>query len=287
MIENRNCKIIEDLLPNYIENLTNKETCQYIEEHLKECEKCKNSLENMKKDINIDVDKIDGRKVKYMKKFSKKMRMLKLIIFIIVAIFIISTGRKMIILSNLNKKEEKYVNSTNYHKIIYGYQPDYYVKTEIFTLGTKQVVYTTEIVNGQTKERKIYGENGKVNKTYTIEQGKKNVKFHENTLMSINLSNMGDIENNIIQLFWGAVMTSINTRTVNGKECYYITNKGKKEVFLIPGDGIYIEKETGLAIRTNGNEEGTWPQSDYIYEFDVVTEKNFIEPNINEYQIVN
>ena len=36
MKEKRNCKIVQDLLPNYIENLTNQETNSFIEEHLKD-----------------------------------------------------------------------------------------------------------------------------------------------------------------------------------------------------------------------------------------------------------
>ena len=37
MNENKDCKIVQDLLPNYIEKLTNEETNKYIEEHLNEC----------------------------------------------------------------------------------------------------------------------------------------------------------------------------------------------------------------------------------------------------------
>ena len=44
MKENRNCKIVQDLLPNYIEKLTTEETNQFIEEHLKECDECKKSF---------------------------------------------------------------------------------------------------------------------------------------------------------------------------------------------------------------------------------------------------
>ena len=44
MTEKRNCKIVQDLLPNYIEKLTNDETNKYIEEHLKECSECQKFL---------------------------------------------------------------------------------------------------------------------------------------------------------------------------------------------------------------------------------------------------
>ena len=52
MKEKTNCKIVQDLLPNYIENLTNEETNRFIEEHLKECPECQKVLENMQKEID-------------------------------------------------------------------------------------------------------------------------------------------------------------------------------------------------------------------------------------------
>ena len=36
-MENK-CKIVTDLLPNYIENLTSEDTNKFIEEHLNSCE---------------------------------------------------------------------------------------------------------------------------------------------------------------------------------------------------------------------------------------------------------
>jgi hypothetical protein len=86
MKEKRDCKIVQDLLPNYIEKLTNEETNNYIEKHLNECRECKNILENMQKDLNINNPERDNREVKYIKKYSEKLRMLKLIIIIILAI---------------------------------------------------------------------------------------------------------------------------------------------------------------------------------------------------------
>ncbi len=35
------CKLVEDLLPNYIEEMTLKETNKFIEQHLKKCQECK------------------------------------------------------------------------------------------------------------------------------------------------------------------------------------------------------------------------------------------------------
>ena len=85
MKEKVDCKIIKDLLPNYIEKLTSKETNKYIEEHLKECADCKKTFENMQKDLNINNEKIEKREVNYIKKFNKKFRLLRNILIIIFA----------------------------------------------------------------------------------------------------------------------------------------------------------------------------------------------------------
>ena len=87
MKENRDCKIVQDLLPNYIERLTNDETNLFIEEHLKECDECKSMLDNMRKDLNLDEHRREEKEVKYIKKYNKKLKLLKTIILIIFAVF--------------------------------------------------------------------------------------------------------------------------------------------------------------------------------------------------------
>ena len=47
----KDCKIVQDLLPNYIDNLTTKESNEFIENHIKECEDCKKVFENMKRKL--------------------------------------------------------------------------------------------------------------------------------------------------------------------------------------------------------------------------------------------
>ena len=82
MKEKRDCKIVQDLLPNYIEKLTNEETNQFVEEHLKQCEECKKMHENMKKELEINTNQRDKREVKYIKKFSNKLRILKMVLLV-------------------------------------------------------------------------------------------------------------------------------------------------------------------------------------------------------------
>lgn len=83
----RECKIVQDLLPNYVENLTDEVTNEYIQEHIKTCDECRKALENVNTDIQVEELNQD-REIKYLKKVRNKIRrtiMLALLIIIIVA----------------------------------------------------------------------------------------------------------------------------------------------------------------------------------------------------------
>ena len=123
MKENKECKVVQDLLPNYIENLTSEETNKFIEEHLKNCPECQAMLENMKADIKIDTVKQDDREVEYIKKFNVKFKRVEyklfVLIYAIIAILIVGTlgffGRRYVILKDLSNKLGKCAEMDNYY----------------------------------------------------------------------------------------------------------------------------------------------------------------------------
>ena len=86
MKEIRNCKIVQDLLPNYIDGLTNEETNVFIENHLKECSECKKTFENMKQELDITKPSRNSNEVKYLKKFNKKLLILRVLVFILLLV---------------------------------------------------------------------------------------------------------------------------------------------------------------------------------------------------------
>ena len=45
------CEIVNDLLPNYVESLVSEETKKFVNEHIKNCEKCKKKLEILKSTV--------------------------------------------------------------------------------------------------------------------------------------------------------------------------------------------------------------------------------------------
>lgn len=49
-----NHNIFKDLVPNYIEHLTSKETNKQMEHHMKQCEECRLFFNNMKQELTIE-----------------------------------------------------------------------------------------------------------------------------------------------------------------------------------------------------------------------------------------
>lgn len=92
------CEIVKDLLPNYIEKLTNPVTNSYIENHIKNCDKCANSLKNMNgelilnkiyQDKEIDFLKKVKRRNSILKKVAISLFFITIILIIIITIFIL------------------------------------------------------------------------------------------------------------------------------------------------------------------------------------------------------
>ena len=302
----KECKVVQDLLPNYIENLTNEETNKFIEEHLKNCEQCKKIYDNMKKDLNVDNKTKEKKKVKFLKKYRNKLRVLEIILLIIVVAFVINTGRKMYIIADLNNKSEEYVNSENYHRITYSLDNGSYRKLEVYALGDKlKMVLTNLSEEGERRVVTIFG-----TKTGTIpdtEYAKVEppVKVYKQTLYIetetqktavVNFESGSTVD--VQKAFWGvdntkdliltAITSSINKATFNGEECYYVSGTQN----ILPNTGMYVDKDTGLMIATMASEyenpdgeKGRIAGAEYKYEFGTVTEDDFVEPDISDYTI--
>lgn len=162
MKEKRTCKIVQDLLPNYIEKLTDEETNKYIEEHINQCEECKNILENMKKGLKQNKTETNKKKVTFMKKYKNKLKILKfiilLIILILLIIFGITIGKRYLIILNISKNAEKYNNNTNYHITNYWYtEGNSILISEKFKLEDKIKTKITLKTEEKTIVQTIYG----------------------------------------------------------------------------------------------------------------------------------
>ncbi len=290
MKEFKNCKIVQDLLPNFIEKLTNEETNQYIVAHLSECDECKNLLNNMKKDIKLNTEKRDKREVKYIKKFSSKLKILKTIILIMILIFIGTIGYKFIVIKSMQDKVKQYSDITNFHITKKSYCYDTITTQETFNKDENYII--------RIKRVKEDGENREI---IITKSGNNYITSGEAKVASLNSMQIVSSEKvynyleteSLGEFLYGLLISSkISSVKCNGKDCYKIENfKVSGVLFPEYGMCLYIDKETGLIVRT---EEGTSDSegkiytqvSDYKYEFNTVTDEDLKEPDISEYKIL-
>ena len=253
----------------------------------------------MKKELNIDTTKKDSKEVKYIKKFNNKMKILKMIIIGILLIILFSMARKIIILANLNIRANNYTSSTNYYikELNYGGAVEditifqTYVKDNRYIVKAKTVsdfckvesanYYNGEVVNRYNEfEYAEEDENHKSTKTAYLNDT-------ENILFPVFLNEL-DFEY-LIKLDGVAFLfSSITRETCNEKDCYRVSvpslNGGSSTIY-------YVDKDTGLSIRIIGERsvgvDGKRYDSvtDFQYEFGSVTDEDFIEPDISEYDI--
>lgn len=84
------CKIVQNLLPNYIDELTDSEINEFIEKHIENCKECEQALKDMQGDIKLE--KINNsKKINALKKVKRRYRRIVIIsILVVILIGIIS-----------------------------------------------------------------------------------------------------------------------------------------------------------------------------------------------------
>ena len=278
MRENKECKIVQDLLPNYIEKLTNEETNQFIEEHLKECDECKKVLENMQKDIQLNAGKQDKREVKYMKKYSNKMRVLKYILLALIVIYIAVVLRRTFIMFTLSEKAEENKSYDNYYAKIYSYQGDSLIITESYNKGGNYLTTMTRITKDGNQKTKLTFYNKDNEKIALLESGEEKYILNSETTAGWNVSPVTYVTDSFLTNMELAFIIGVNSDYCNGKECYVIKESSYER---------YIDKETGLAIRNIDKNIGQNDRIvDYEYTFNTVEDSDIVKPDTVGYDNV-
>ncbi len=97
------CEVIQDLLPLYAEDLTQAETGQLIEEHLKNCESCSRIYQNMINKIGKEVIQEDNTisEIDYLKKVRQKnQKKIILSSLITIGILILAAAVKLFVIGS-------------------------------------------------------------------------------------------------------------------------------------------------------------------------------------------
>lgn len=203
--------------------------------------------------------------------------------------FIISTARKIIILTSLKDKVAEYRQSTDVHiKTESGeISVETFITNDMHKLvlnyRTKNLVLT-QIEDYNMNEQRTYFDSGEI-KSLDI---KKDVSEF---MQIIPMYTFADSQN-LLETIVNSVNSKIYTEDVDGMKCYVIEST-KNTNFGFSGEPIngkgYVNKETGLKVKFIETVENYGEISDkvttYEYSFDKIPEEDLQEPDRNEYEI--
>lgn len=296
---NKECCMIQDLLPSYIDKLTSAETNEYIENHINNCQECKSMLNNMRIN-NKDNQETIMEEIKYInfaKKYNVKFNILKIILVIIITIFIILFLRKVFIIKNLSAKAKNYEDISNYYSIYYQYGLndiiiiESYNKDGNYLRACKTIERKSgEILNTLTECKKDNVINLYID---TPEEKKVILNIASNAIMPIELKSYYLEFNNMWNFIRNCIFSNVKKVECNGVKCYRFMNLYNSQVADLKYDNyVYINATTGLPIRaTNGvsaSNKGTYNNiTEFYYEFNSVTDEDIVVPNVEEYVVQN
>lgn len=265
-MKEKDCNLVKDLLPNYIDRVTSNETNIFVEEHLRNCDQCRKSFENMSGEIKADNKSKDSKKINIFRKINNKIRLLKAIIFATIFIFLIIFVRKVATINNIENMSSK-SNYNSYSKIMVETTEKYISKTEYYQNNDNFIKINTKI-NEEGIYRVI---------SYKL-NGKEDMRIFDNGIENQNVNNTSiekDVQYQFLnKSFFGNIGLALSFGSVkdiklHNKSCYLLN----VENYL-----NFIDKETGLTIKEiNINNNSV---IDYKYTFGNITDEK-IEDLIN------
>lgn len=208
------------------------------------------------------------------------LKIFLIIIAILVVIFSIYIIRNYVIITDLQNKILQYKNSTNYYiKSVTTENNGTTITMEYYKKDNKQVVFLERNLNGEISKISMYS-NGEKTDTYTETKDSKLAQLNRETIIAVNIYNYLETDNNW-QTFLSCITSKVKPIDYEGRKCYVIKDFMSSTSLTFEGAEIYIEKATGLFVKTT--EANTISEREY--EFNKVEDSIFIEPDISQYNI--
>lgn len=210
----------------------------------------------------------------------KIFKILGIILLVVIAIFLIHTIRNYIIITDLQNKMANYSNSKNYYtKSVATESNGTVVTMEYYKKDNKEVVFLERNLNGEISKISMYN-NGERTDTFWDNKENKIAQLDSGTVLGVNIYNYTETDNKW-QTFLGSITANIKSTNYNGKECFIIKGFLSSNSLTFEGAETYIEKDTGLYVKTIEGDRTTERE----YEFESVDDSIFIEPDISQYTL--
>ena len=213
-------------------------------------------------------------------KIKKVLKILGIIVVILIILLLIYTIRNYVIIRNLQNKFSQYSNSSNYYiKSVSTDRDGTIVTTEYYQKDNKQALFLEKNLNGELSKISMYN-NGERTDIFWENEENKTAQLDSGTTISMDIYNYLETDNNW-QTFLGCFTSRIKSTNYNGKDCYLIKGFMSSTSLTSEDAEIYIDKETGLFVKTNAS----GIDNEREYEFDNVDDSIFEEPDISQYTI--
>lgn len=273
MIKN-DCKIVQDLLPNYIENLTLKETNEYVESHIEQCKECSKALEIMRKGIENEQKK-SFKQIDYLKKYKNKMHFLKSILLIIAILVIVFLGIKLYkwqLLLKLFNHNANYDLGNNY-RIIQRDGNTGSVTEKLYKDGISFIKFkdnTSAIWSDGSQKYIIISKD----KKYFVVDNNQPPTSLDNTVTLLSYLLVTEENSNTSLDILSYVFThniSIRNEEYGEHKCYVVKLDESK---------FWVDKDSLFVIREDFNNEST----ETTVETNVLTNEDIKMPDLSEYE---
>ncbi|MBO5348522.1 MAG: zf-HC2 domain-containing protein [Clostridia bacterium] len=270
MDKNKECYIVKDLAPAYMDDMVSIQSKDFIDKHLVDCKDCKEYYNNMNSNIFDEIDKEqinDSVEFNHLKKIRNHINFLKIgitiiilmIIFFIVGIIIKYNYTNNVIEMSYNKIEELQnldnyilIQKTTYkdleEKTTFEDNTSYYYKD-----GKYKIVSAGNIINEDNSINKLetsitYLEDYSFNKVCVYEDLKQ-IDYYKQDFIEIEKGKVFEMFSEIINYKktytkFNKLGLSIKEKKMNGIKCYVIrtdTDNSYKE--------IWIDKDTLITIK--------------------------------------
>ena len=150
---------------------------------------------------------------------------------------------------------------------------------EYYKKDKKEVVFLERNLNGEISKISMYN-NGERTDTFWDNKESKTAQLDSGTIMGVNIYNFTETDNKC-QTFLGSIFANVKSTNYNGKECYIIKGFPSSLSLTFEGAETYIEKDTGLYLKTIEGDRTT----ERKYEFNKVDDSIFVEPDISQYTL--
>lgn len=225
-----------------------------------------------------------GQKNKEEKKGHNVLRVIGLMIFILVAIYVGNVIRNFYILNTYMAATNEYSTKDNYKETRITYEGD---EPYVVMVGYKNGDKTLVEIEARGKRKTIAYYDKKTQESivkFSVEDNKVALVKKEEWAPAPSLAEIKPFGGlSAWENFLLALRSTIGSENYRGKECYKINIFGYSE--------LWVEKESGLIIRTSSgfieNSEGIRKPMyyDYDYEFGTVTDKDVAKPDLTGYKI--